>query len=532
MARIRLKALSPQWEGRYWESSGTLRIGRLEGQEVVIDDPSVSRQHAVIYYSEQGWVVRDLGSTNGTYLNNLRVGMVERCIRSGNLLRCGNVSFLAELVEGEAPRLPKETVRESLATESSTQCSWEEALKTVAGLVIENPQRDKRLSALLRVNRYFTYCTSLHQLAIAILKDSVQVLEARSGVIGLWDNWRAQLKVVAVASVGKGGPTAREWDSNIDSLAQRCFQLEKSLLSNGRNSPTTEADASAVQGAMASVICALLRSPRQKLGVLCLSRHANQSPFTEDDLHFADALASLVSPSIEFALLLEKQRAMLLEAITALAQTVEMRDPYTGGHSLRVTEYALMLADAVRLPSEQRRILKDGTPLHDIGKIGIEDRILRKPDSLTPEEFEVMKSHTTQGAAILETLPDLRPYISIARHHHERWDGKGYPDGLKGEEIDLLPRIVAIADAFDAMTSHRPYRPAMPVDHAFQQIRKNAGSQFDPHLAQAFLHLKPQILERIWLRNDAQMDMLIASDIRVALQQHSTVLVHSKSRKV
>lgn len=156
-----------------------------------------------------------------------------------------------------------------------------------------------------------------------------------------------------------------------------------------------------------------------------------------------------------------------------------------------------MLAEHMNLPVEQLELLRIGTPLHDIGKIGIDDAILRKPDRLTEEEFEAMKQHTVKGAEIIKTIPDLKPILPIVLNHHERWDGKGYPEGLGGEAISPLARIVALADAFDAMTSDRPYRKGMPAGIAFEQIQKGAGTQFDPAYAAGFLEIKERILEEM-----------------------------------
>src|SRR5206468_11616283 len=184
-----------------------------------------------------------------------------------------------------------------------------------------------------------------------------------------------------------------------------------------------------------------------------------QKPFSEDDLHLADALAANVSMGIEVAQLVRKQRDLFLNTITVHAQPVELRDEYTGGHTARVTNYSLLLAQQLNLPQKDQELLRIGTPLHDIGKIGIDDAILRKPARLSPEEFKIMQSHTVKGDAIVSTIPDLHVVRPIVRSHHERWDGTGYPDRLAGENIPLLARIVAVADAFDAMTSNRPYHP-------------------------------------------------------------------------
>jgi putative nucleotidyltransferase with HDIG domain len=248
---------------------------------------------------------------------------------------------------------------------------------------------------------------------------------------------------------------------------------------------------------MASVLCVLLRTPRKTLGVLHLDRSPWQKPFTDEDLRLADALAANVSAGIECAQLLRKQRDLFQRTITALAQAVELRDEYTGGHTERVTRYSLALAEHLQLAPEDVELIRIGTPLHDVGKIGIDDAILRKPDRLTPEEFEMMKTHTTKGAEIIATIPDLAGVLPIVRSHHERWDGRGYPDRLAGQAIPTLARVVALADAFDAMTSDRPYRKGMPASVAFAEIEKQAGKQFDPAFAAAFLAIQAKILEEM-----------------------------------
>jgi HD-GYP domain-containing protein (c-di-GMP phosphodiesterase class II) len=138
-----------------------------------------------------------------------------------------------------------------------------------------------------------------------------------------------------------------------------------------------------------------------------------------------------------------------------------------------------------------------GTPLHDIGKIGIRDSILQKAGPLTAEEFQIMKTHTVKGVAILETIAEMAPAIPLVRSHHERWDGRGYPDGLAGADIPRMARIVAVADTFDAMTSDRPYRTGMPARKAFKEIETQAGKQFDPECAAAFLALEDELVRVI-----------------------------------
>jgi HD-GYP domain-containing protein (c-di-GMP phosphodiesterase class II) len=249
---------------------------------------------------------------------------------------------------------------------------------------------------------------------------------------------------------------------------------------------------------MSSIICALLRSPQRYLGILQLDRGLKDDPFTRADLHRADALAANMSFAFENAQQLqERQQALFIQTVIAFSQVIEMRDPYTGGHAQRVTDYALLLAGEMKLSATDHDHLRIGAPLHDIGKIGIDDAILRKTGPLTPEEFELMKSHTVMGARLLKTLPGLDIALPVVRNHHERWDGCGYPDQLAATNIPHLARLMAVVDTFDAMTTDRSYRRGMHIDEALMLIERGAGTQFDPKCVQAFLRLRPTLEQQL-----------------------------------
>jgi len=176
--------------------------------------------------------------------------------------------------------------------------------------------------------------------------------------------------------------------------------------------------------------------------------------------------------------LLERER----EALLFLARTAEHRDPETGAHLARMSAYSGLIAIALGLPAEQASMIRDASPLHDVGKVAIPDHILFKPGKLTPEEFETMKKHASHGGDILSgsKSPLLQLACDIAFSHHERFDGSGYPRGLNGEDIPLAGRIVALADVFDALTTVRPYKQAWPFEEAFAYLRGAEGSHFDP----------------------------------------------------
>lgn len=173
----------------------------------------------------------------------------------------------------------------------------------------------------------------------------------------------------------------------------------------------------------------------------------------------------------------------LLKSLLIMADIIEARDPYTGGHVWRVSQFAKLLATKMGLPEDEVIKISIAAYLHDMGKVGIPDDILRKSAALTDEEYAVIKTHPSIGSKLLGGHPLAEMVTSAANDHHERMDGKGYPNSLCGEQIPLVARIVSIADAFDAMTSTRPYRKGMTVEQALYRIEDSAGSQFDPELA-------------------------------------------------
>ena len=190
----------------------------------------------------------------------------------------------------------------------------------------------------------------------------------------------------------------------------------------------------------------------------------------------------------ENARLVQTLSNMMVDVVIAMAHAIESRDPYTGGHVMRVTAYSLMLAQAAGVDASGVALLRLGGLLHDIGKVGVPDAVLRKPGKLDDQEFELMKSHAVIGHQIVKPIPQLAGCCDIIRHHHERFDGKGYPDKLAGTDIPYLARLTAIADSFDAMTSDRPYRKGMPFPTALAEIARCAGTHFDPELSALFVN--------------------------------------------
>ncbi|MGB2980353.1 MAG: HD domain-containing phosphohydrolase [Candidatus Zixiibacteriota bacterium] len=237
-----------------------------------------------------------------------------------------------------------------------------------------------------------------------------------------------------------------------------------------------------------SVIVHPLMAKGKVIGILILIRTREQmSPFTTGQLHSLSIIASKAASAIENSRLYEELKESYLQTLTALANAVEARDIYTRGHTERVCYMAEFLARQLKWSEEKLWEVKMGGILHDIGKIGVPDAILNKAQTLTDEEFEIMKQHPICGAKILEGIPFMAPAIPYVLYHHERFDGKGYPYGLKNDQIPLQGRLMSVVDTFDAMTSDRPYRKAKSFKMTLKEIKDCARTQFDPHIAGVFL---------------------------------------------
>ena len=243
-----------------------------------------------------------------------------------------------------------------------------------------------------------------------------------------------------------------------------------------------------------------LRAPRRILGVLNLSHKASEKKFTPSELEGLRILACQAAVSIENSFLLYDLEEAYLSAIRSLALLQEARDPYTSGHSQRVTHISEVIATAMGLSQKDREVLQQAAMLHDIGKIGIPESILNKPDRLTAEEVEIIHQHPVIGENVLKPVKFLVEVRPIVRHHHEREDGTGYPDGLPGDQLTLQVKILTVADAFDAMNSDRPHRRALSLDQIKREFRQSQRTHFDPHVVDALLQILHKHPEKLRLR--------------------------------
>ncbi len=271
-----------------------------------------------------------------------------------------------------------------------------------------------------------------------------------------------------------------------EKLARICFQRQRPFIANDLS---RDPELKSFAGQAQSVLFSPLRECELFVGGIVLINKRDKRGFPTDDLKLVTALADQVAAAMQNARLFADLRQLLVSITETLAATIDAKDPHAAGHSRNVTRVCLELGGRMGFGRERLNSLKLASLLHDIGKIKVREAILVKPSRLTDSEYAEVRTHPETGARLLEHIPQLREVIPIVRHHHERFDGKGYPDGLAGEGIPLESRILAVADSLDAMMSDRSYRRAIGWSRAKKELEKNQGTQFDPEVVDVLLKL-------------------------------------------
>jgi len=272
------------------------------------------------------------------------------------------------------------------------------------------------------------------------------------------------------------------------------FREQKPYLINDISTITRKLSQKSLQfvkdmGAQSFICCPIL-SDTKSVGILTVDNFKTQKTLVESDLRLLMGIASVLGVSIRNAELHEQRNRQLKSILKALAASIDARDPYTAGHSEKVTEYAVGICKEMNMPSDYTEVVAVAASLHDYGKIGISDALLKKEGLLTAEEYETVKTHSVKTRKILEKIEFHGPYSlvpEIAEAHHEKLDGSGYPRGLKGHEIPIGSRIIAVADFFEAITAKRLYRDPIPVDEAFEMLRRESDVHFSREIVEAFI---------------------------------------------
>ncbi len=517
MRQERLVGISGSVVGKTFSLSGSFSVGRSPENTLPLDDSKVSRRHAVIEQIADGTILRDLGSGNGTFVGGKKIA--EYRLRGGDIIRIGGSQLRFEsasvpslkpipptavgLVTSrrivpalQHPAKPGTTVA---AGNVRYERKHEGALKalTVADFgvtLFQQPPREsvskqqlldlqKRLAAIYSANQIISSEHDLNKLFERVMEQIFALVPAHNGIIILKDEDTGEPVTVFV----KTGSSNSEVVISSTIVSRALEKCEALISMNAAEDDRFDGGMSIVTQNIASVMCAPLIHQQEVLGVVYVDTRGATSAFVKSDLELLVALAGPAAIAIRNAQYLRKLERSYHDTIVALSNSVEARDHYTVGHTWRVTNFALQIAKEMGWTEEQLKACEIGGVLHDVGKIAIEDSILRNPGRLTDEEFAKMKIHPEKGARMMQDIPFLKHVIPYCLYHHERFDGRGYPFQLSGDKIPIEGRLVAVADTFDAMTSNRPYRKGMDPELAIAELERGRGTQFDPECVDALI---------------------------------------------
>jgi HD-GYP domain-containing protein (c-di-GMP phosphodiesterase class II) len=467
----------------------SFRIGRDPESDLTVENPYISRNHAEITAGRGFYQLRDLDSTSGTYVNDQRVKT--RRLEEGDRIRLGRghgIELVFHVGATEDDTAGNAEDAEALTpvrviTPDDTRFINTSRLPSSGNLTRETVDR---LRSLYEFTSEMLGAQSSRDLSDKLAAFLTRTLSAERCAVLLHDRERDTLKVVS--SSGDAGKLV----APSRSITRLSYSDNVAVLSLDAGTDERFADGASVRfQSIRSVMCAPLGSQSRVWGVCYVDNVMTDRPFDDEALEFLTAVSRQAGLAMENLFLLEEQRRSLESFIRTLAASLDARDDNTAGHSARVAAVAAGVARVMDLAPPVIRVTYYAGLLHDYGKIGIRDDVLLKPAELTDEEYEHIKEHPIHTFRLLSKIrfpEDLADIPMVAAPHHERWDGSGYPEGLSGEEIPIGSRIIAIADAYDALTEQRCYNEPMTPAKALVELTMRSGTYFDPGVVEAFVH--------------------------------------------
>jgi response regulator RpfG family c-di-GMP phosphodiesterase len=349
-------------------------------------------------------------------------------------------------------------------------------------------RQELKIQSLFELSRNVVGCLELDELYHGFLLTAMGQLGLSAGVLYHLDG-TAGGRLIEVASRGIATQDARRLLDFRAGLGAYLLRTPHPVLLEADCCPGEyRIELERLQEAGFAVACPMA-SKGMPVGVALFGPRLGGECFTADDLLLLSAVCNFAGPALDSARLYTDLHLTYLSTVRAFVSSLEAKDAYTRGHSERVADYARVLGQGVGVRRRDLDMVIFGAMLHDIGKIGVAEGILNKPGPLTPDEWRVVRAHPEMGARIVSHIEYLAPAVGLILHHHERIDGRGYPHGLRGDDIELGARIVTVVDSFDAMTTHRPYRRAMEIPQAVKILKTHAGRQFDAAIVESFLDL-------------------------------------------
>ncbi len=497
-------------------------LGRAPDCDIRLPDQGVSRHHCTIDNTGDGLQVTDLQSANGTYINGEL--MEAGALRPGDQLAVGPTILECR------PRIPEPPVDSTTRPGAATLAFREEGSTTLLRKVIdtqepgmtpagkpvstlEDLQRAQRhLATAYQVSKMLAGAPNLEGLYEGVIESIFTTINAdRAALLLQQDDSEADgLKIVAARSRKESKKQEEITVSRTvvkDVLENRASTLIRDAATDSRY----KEGASIIQQKIRSVLCAPVATEDKSLGVLYADSRSLTGAFSESDLELLALIGNQAGIGIHRAQLMAELENFFFDTIRAIVATIDAKDGYTHRHSERVAAFAVRIGGELGTDAETIEVVKLSAMLHDVGKIGVPEAILNKPGKLSDEEFAEIKKHPVHGVNILRNIknPRFEAILPGVRNHHEKWDGTGYPDGLAGEDIPFLGRLLAVADVLDALSSDRSYRKSLGFEKTVQIIKKDAGSHFDPEMAEAAvaLHERGELeVPTEWLEPEAEVD--------------------------
>lgn len=470
-----------------------LAIGRDWANDVQLLDVKVSRNHARVVRVDGRYSIQDLGSHNGTYVNDEKI--LEVPLDTGDRIRIGDNLLLFE----EEARLPSPEASSFGTLDDDSQTITFTLHGDLQAEFLQDRELERDHDLLRKVRRDLT---TLFEISNVLNTERdrkaifEQIADRIAGIIKSSALFLMEMKDIdgdrrpELVTMRREDSGEEAWQKPSKAILRRVIEEGRSVLVHDASTDERFVHSeSVVLNRLRSVMCVPLRSRESLIGLIYITNDAKAGMFTRYDLQLLTAIGIEAGIALENRLLFEDLEHLFLATIEALAATIDAKDGYTAGHSRRVADNAVVIARELGLKDKEEKDIFIGGILHDIGKIGIPDSVLKLPGNFGPEHRQLMQRHPVVGADILRPIPRMRQVASMVRYHHEWYNGKGYPDGLAGEEIPLPARIIAVSDAFDAITSTRIYRAGRPPKLAKEILKSAAGEQFDPRVIEAFLHV-------------------------------------------
>lgn len=472
-----------------------LVVGRDAACDLRFDDPKISRVHGWFETSRGQLYYTDNSSTNGSLLNGSKVetAMLEEgdvvAIGSSEIALVGATDFQSISFVNSDSVVTRRMQAEGVSAEAIADKFATILGQPPDGDPAESTTRSRRLLTCLRALQHATS-------RMSALLPVAEVLEVVGD--GLFEVFgRAENLVILMRDGDKDLFTPRLTRNRAGDLVagisisrtvlKQAVEDHATIIASDVDRDSRFSSSDSILGlSVKSVVCTPLIVGGRVLGALYLDSREQRSEYDDLDAEVLTAFANQAAIALDNARLNDDLQESYHQMLQALVRAIEAKDPYTSGHTARVKEYTLTIARQLGFSHKRLERLAMAADLHDIGKIGVKEGIINKPGSLTDTEYSDIKMHVEMGEMILKPVAYLKDLLPWIRGHHEKWDGTGYPDGLRGEACPLEGRILAVADAFDAMTSQRPYNKPLGFQEALERIKSGAGTHFDPQVVAAF----------------------------------------------